>query len=962
MVKKIGTAKNDTLLGTNAADFLAGGLGNDFLAGSRGNDTLRGGAGDDTLVGGAGNDQLDGGVGTDTAVYSAALSSYTFAQVGGAMTVSGPNGTDTLHNVEVLKFADQTVVVGENHGPVANNDIGSVSASSILNAASVLGNDTDLDITLGKAESLSVTEVNGISIIGLPFIVLPSGAKLTMNANGTYTYDPNGAFANVPTGLTAPDTFTYTVHDAHGGSATATVTVNVAGTNPITGQVFDLTLGTDSITGTGQDDIIRGIPSATYTTGDFVDGGAGMDLLVLASSTPNGDVNTNTALFSTVKNVEKVQITAGDDIIADVSTFQGLQQVDAKSLDTGPGNSNVTITTGGNATTVNVTSEDNVIVTDAGPIDALTTVSLTGQFGHNSTINSDVLTSLMIKNNTSQNITVNGVGPRTLTVDLNNVTGNTNLTDNTATTVNLNSNGGPNHLLNATFGSGSANVGGATHLVVDTFTVAGGGSINASGNTAGIDITNQLQTSVAFTGTGQHDSIVVGATTRASNMGGGDDSVRISNGVGALGGGGSVDGGAGKDTLMAQAADAAALSTIAGQFSNFEILSLSTALSGQTIDLDNLLGPTHAGEQVNLTGVTTGANVIKNIFQATTTADATTIDLGAGVGAGSLDLQVKNAVAGLNDHINLVMQASNTGPVSINNVEVVDITTRAGGPFGANLQVGQAREIDVHGISGVNFDAPASLVTGVTTLNASGVTGGSGIGDVTFTAAATANSLTLTGGNGDDALTGSAGTDIITGNGGNDSLSGLGNDDTISGGSGNDTVLGGAGNDSIDGGIGSDSLVGGADNDTINGGDGDDIISGGTGSDLLNGGAGADTYTSGTGSNILVVQVDSVATQANLDQQTDFGAAFDDLRFFGINVAGSATNYDELGAFASFALARLNAGADFAANPNAVYVETEITGVGTIIWGDINGDNAPDTGILLQGVANASVSFVDVIA
>jgi len=58
------------------------------------------------LEGGAGNDTLDGGVGTDTAVYSGARAGYT---VPGAVsgTVSGPDGTDTLSNIERFQFSDK---------------------------------------------------------------------------------------------------------------------------------------------------------------------------------------------------------------------------------------------------------------------------------------------------------------------------------------------------------------------------------------------------------------------------------------------------------------------------------------------------------------------------------------------------------------------------------------------------------------------------------------------------------------------------------------------------------------------------------------------------------------------------------------------------------------------------------------------------------------------------------------
>ena len=45
--------------------------------------------------------------------------------------------------------------------------------------------------------------------------------KVTDNGNGTFNYDPNGAFETLKAGATATDTFHYTVKDAAGASSTA---------------------------------------------------------------------------------------------------------------------------------------------------------------------------------------------------------------------------------------------------------------------------------------------------------------------------------------------------------------------------------------------------------------------------------------------------------------------------------------------------------------------------------------------------------------------------------------------------------------------------------------------------------------------------------------------------------------------------------------------------------------------
>ncbi len=62
-------------------------------------------------------------------------------------------------------------------------------------------------------------------------VTLPSGALLTLNSNGTYSYDPNASFEGLDSGETATDTFTYMISDGQGGTATATVTFTITGAN-----------------------------------------------------------------------------------------------------------------------------------------------------------------------------------------------------------------------------------------------------------------------------------------------------------------------------------------------------------------------------------------------------------------------------------------------------------------------------------------------------------------------------------------------------------------------------------------------------------------------------------------------------------------------------------------------------------------------------------------------------------
>lgn len=66
---KVGTARNDVLMGKIGRDKLSGGAGNDKLSGAGGNDKLYGDSGNDKLTGGMGADDLWGGSGADTFIF-----------------------------------------------------------------------------------------------------------------------------------------------------------------------------------------------------------------------------------------------------------------------------------------------------------------------------------------------------------------------------------------------------------------------------------------------------------------------------------------------------------------------------------------------------------------------------------------------------------------------------------------------------------------------------------------------------------------------------------------------------------------------------------------------------------------------------------------------------------------------------------------------------------------------------
>lgn len=81
------------------------------VRGSTFGDVITGDRGANRIEGGAGNDTINGGAGFDIAVFSGAQSGYTIVRRGISVTVTGPDGTDSLSGVETLSFSDGDLVL-----------------------------------------------------------------------------------------------------------------------------------------------------------------------------------------------------------------------------------------------------------------------------------------------------------------------------------------------------------------------------------------------------------------------------------------------------------------------------------------------------------------------------------------------------------------------------------------------------------------------------------------------------------------------------------------------------------------------------------------------------------------------------------------------------------------------------------------------------------------------------------
>ncbi|MGF1453869.1 MAG: Ig-like domain-containing protein [Alphaproteobacteria bacterium] len=144
------------------------------------------------------------------------------------------NGTDsfTYALTDPARNADQATatitVTPVNDAPTARDDLFTTGEDEVVSGAVLADNGTGIDLDL-DGDALTVTAVNGEALTGSGATMLPSGAILEIGADGSFVYDPNGAFADLTTGETAVDTLSYTIADPSGATASASVNITVTG-------------------------------------------------------------------------------------------------------------------------------------------------------------------------------------------------------------------------------------------------------------------------------------------------------------------------------------------------------------------------------------------------------------------------------------------------------------------------------------------------------------------------------------------------------------------------------------------------------------------------------------------------------------------------------------------------------------------------------------------------------------
>lgn len=897
----------NTVIGTAGNDTIDGGTLNSFSA----FDSIDGGAGTDTLTILTDAATLPGGVtvknveniNVNTSVagaFTANATSYTGVQ---SLKVTASNqgvGALTVDSASAVTVNSSAATTGAINVGATTAATGAVNVSKVITGAgnvtggaiTVKGGTTVNTTTEATNSTVATTVTQGdVTVTGTAdttsVTVKQSATVAAAGANEFAVVDFGGTAAQNSTVIVAG--LTLTVTDAGGmtgaeiAAAFANLAAGATGPNPVK--------GTFSGTLTG------------YSTGAV----ANTDQITFTSTA----VNTNVTPDLTV---------TGTATITGVTVTQGVAGV-----------------AGVTAGAVSVTDVNAASTSAAGKI---TTVSLEN-FGA-ATVNSGALATLNLAGKgTSVTETAGALTTptaTTLALNLNGVTTTGAVTlDADHTTLNIAAGTAASNLnsLSAS-GAKTINISGDKALTLGNQTVDAAATITST-NTAGVTLSTELATGVTFTGGAGADSVKLGASTKATAMGAGDDKVELSGA--ALGVGGTAVGGDGRDTLIMSAANAITatagitVANFSGKVTGFEILQVGATAGAGEIKVDSLDN--------------TGWNAIDTVTFAGAVGHATTVSglasgdtVGFKVGnTAATTATVAGAAASTTDVLNLSI--SNIAGINVNTINAADIetinfltddaaTTATGIQHTAALTAAAVKTITVAGDAGL---ALTNTATTVTSFDASGVTKGA----VSWTAGALAAAATIKG------SATQANTIVAT-----DATKAV----TYTGGTGVDTItINNAQANVIDTGAGNDIIVVGNGNNTIKAGAGNDNITVGSGANSIDTGDGINTVTFGTaiaglntitlGSGVDTLKFDVVTTAAGYYPSITGIAAGDKIDFTTFVVADEATLGAKitLGGVASFANYL-----DAAAASNGATAGTEVN------WFQFNGN----TYLVLDNSAEAT--------
>ncbi len=509
--------------------------------------------------------------------------------------------------------------------------------------------------------------------------------------------------------------------------------LNSCDAGPVT--TVDFTLGTDTLAGTGGDNIFSGpllfnAPTGTNVpsvqTGDSANGGDGDDSL-------NAQFNfaAATTVAPTLTNIEVLNIT---DFGTAATTLSGAGVTGATDMNF-----------------VNSTNTNAFVVSNlANLVDVGVSTQAIGA-------NLSFLTPASSGAADAATITVNNYNATGAAGTITYTTGTTNGLE----TLNVVCNGASRFQDIAMNGTSltTMNFSGSGNLEILTSLDANVVTLSASAATGNVILTSTGGGNVTYTGGSGNDTIILGATYGTSD---------------------TLNGGAGTDTLGVDSAAAVAASTAQSNVTNFEALTITNGLAGSATSAN-------FGSGVVTTNLLDGFNggTLTVVSGNTLTGGDLGVDNDAD-GAGTVTV----SGSAITDTVTFQVNDLDQNALTFNGVETLNIVSNG------DLD-GSAADGGANTITTLTMTATAATetlnVSGATALTITGAVTADVINASTFTAALTMSAAStgatnVTGGSGNDTLYGTTGADTISGGAGNDTFQGLAGADIITTGTGNDVV------------------------------------------------------------------------------------------------------------------------------------------------------------------------------
>ena len=847
--------------------------------------------------------------GSAAIAYSTLASGAQLAYLGGIYLGNTPN-----YNLTYLRSGNADRLLEQAVHWSANDASSGISedATFTIQTSTLLANDTDVD----TGDVLTITSVTNSA----------KGAAVTLNGNGTISYNPTGSsqLQALAEGATTTDTFTYTISDGHGGTSTATVTLTVTGKN-------DAPVAVNDSYSVNEDNTLAALLSVLNNDTD-VDTGANKTA-ILVSGPSHGALTLNTdGTFTYTPNANYNGTDSftyrANDGLADSNTATVNITINpvndapvtvADSIVVAEGGTATTLVGGATSVLANDTDVENntlnaVLVT--GPSNGTLTLNANGTFSyvHNgSETTADSFTyrandGTANGNTVTVSITVTPVNDAPVTVADSIVLaegGTATTLVGGATSVLANDADAENNTLNAVLVTGPSN---------GTLTLNANGTFSYAHN--GSETTTDSFTYRANDGTANGNTVTVSITVTPVNDNPSvpTDTNNAANSVAENSANGTLVG------ITANAIDPddatvtySLTNSAGGRFAIGANTGIVTVANGSLLDFETNTSHTitvqasdgHGGTSTqNFTIGVSDVNEVGSV--ASDNAYYAFIGTNPAAPAGqptSISFNANDLFGGGSDTFSFIFSkvfGSSTGLVTNGTTGAVTGTPAAG----LNVYRIDATDL-VTGEKSFTYVAFSGLKTDEGTyiqINTDKDAGKKSTSDVIELLANSPIPLgtevnssskfdVLIGNNNSNTLADGSGNDAIYGKGGNDVITGGGNTNFLSGGDGNDTItkngdggwlLGGSGDDTLNGSGNADFLLGGDGNDTLNGGSGNDLLSGGAGDDTINiaddedavidGGTGTDTvridigyFTDDTDSRIVGIEKFNFNSSGTLD-------------------------------------------------------------------------------------------------